>query len=746
MRAGELAADLAAPWPLALVIDHVLLKKPLPGFFAPVATIFGEAPVAKFAVAAVAVLLITATSGMFDYLGDRMMNSSGERITSSIRSDVFAHLQRLPMTYHDEQPVGELTSRVATDTGRIENGLVELFSTFIPGVLSLVGFAVVMLTIDWRLGLIALAAAPLVFATASRYTRLTRKAARQRRAAEGRMSGFIAESLQGMRTIHAFGSQDAHDRRFADGNADVLRTGLRSVELRARFTPLLEAVSSIGTASLLFVGGYGAMNNWWTIGVLMVVSSYLKDMLKPLRSLSKLALTFTQGAASAERIAAIFDEPRPSPGDGAGLPERIAGGLHLSNVRLDYGRGPVLNGLEFTVRPGERIALLGANGAGKSTVLSLIAGLYAPTEGDVLLDGTPLSEAPDWWRHRQVSMVLQDTFLFSGTIADNIRYGRPDATDEEVTDAAAAALVNEFTDRLEHGLFTKLSDGGVGLSGGQRQRVGIARALLLDAPVVLLDEPTTGLDVHAEELVVRALTRLAEGRTVLMTTHRPALIRLATRVVHLEKGRLRVEQPRMDPRQRPMPPRVQQPRFGPQPPMINPNEPTRRLPVIQDGFRGPGARVPRIGTFDRQMPPLNPANGTGGLPMPKGRPGTGQFAATNGQPSNGQPENGYPRNGLPPNGNGNGNNGNGSNGSNGNGVSNGHPNGNGHAADGQSGNGHRLNGQHAEEERANGEYSGNGHHASNGNGHRLDEVDEPSDGGSYPRRHAREDEESTQLR
>ena len=536
MRIGELVADLATPWPLALVIDHVLKDNRPRGAIGNLSQLFGPSPVGMLGVAALAVLLITAASGTFDYLGDRIMNSAGERITSRIRSDVFGHLQRLPMRYHDQQAVGELTSRVASDTGRIEDSLVDLFSTLIPGVLSLAGFAGVLLTVNWRLGLIALCAAPLVFVTAARYTKLTRASARRRRAAEGRMAGFVAESLQGIRTIHAFGRQDLHDRRFGSSNDAVLATGLRAVELRARFTPLLESVTALGTALLLFVGGYGVLHGWWSIGVLVVVTSYLRDMLKPMRALAKLSMTFTQGAASAERIAAIFGQSRPEADPGRRLPNRVIGAIELQGVGLDYGRGPVLAGLNLTIRPGERVALLGHNGAGKSTVLSLIAGLYGPTQGRVLLDGLSVDRLPERWLHQQVSVVLQDTFLFSGTLADNIRYGRPEATDAEVAQVAGEALVSEFADRLPGGLSTELADGGVGLSGGQRQRVGIARALLLDAPVVLLDEPTTGLDVHAEELVVRALTRLAEGRTVIMTTHRPALTRLATRTVHLSRG------------------------------------------------------------------------------------------------------------------------------------------------------------------------------------------------------------------
>jgi ABC-type multidrug transport system fused ATPase/permease subunit len=518
LRVGELIADLARPWPLALVIDGVI-KGNRPHGPQGLTTLFGESNLSQLTAAAAAVIVITLASGAFDYLGDRVMNGAGERITSEIRADVFAHLQRLPMSYHDRQAVGELTSRVSIDTDRIEAGLVELFSTLFPGLLSIAGFAAVLLTVDWRLGLIAMSCAPLVFFTAARYTRLIRHSARQRRAAEGNLAGFVAESLNGIRTIHAFGRHDLHDSRFATDNGRTLNTGLRAVELRARFTPMLEVVTALGAAVLLWVGGLGVLSHWWTVGLLVVVTSYLNDMVKPMRALSRLSITFSQAATSAERVAGILDQTSPPSTSSRPLPTRATGHVELRGVDLDYGRGPVLHGLDLTIHPAERVALLGPNGAGKSSVLALIASLYPPTAGQLFVDGLPLVDLPAQWLHHQITVVLQETFLFSGTVADNIRYARPDATLDEVTRAATAALVTEFTDPLPDGLNTRLADGGTGLSGGQRQRVGIARALLLDAPIVLLDEPTAGLDTEAE----RPLTRLVQGRTVVMTTHRPAL-------------------------------------------------------------------------------------------------------------------------------------------------------------------------------------------------------------------------------
>lgn len=544
MNGGQMAANLAAPWPLALVINDLLQDKGQgngqgkSGILHTIAGWFGGSSMAMLLVAASAVLVITAAAGMFSYLGDMYMNGSGQRITSRIRADVFAYTQRLPMAFHDRQTVGELTSRVVSDTSTVESTLRDVGTDLVPSVLTLAGTAAVMVAVDWRLGLIGLVVAPLMFLTANHFAGLTRQYARRKRAATGDLTGLVTESLMGIRTVHAFGNQRVQDQRLATQNDNVLSLSLRSVKVSAKFSPTLQLVAAVGTALVLFVGGYGALNGWWQVGVLVVVTSYLKTMLSPMKSLAKLAPSFTQGAASAQRIADILDQPTDHQGTDEPLPARVDGRIELRKVALDYGtgRGPVFTDVDLTVTPGERIALLGDNGAGKSTLLSVIGGLYRPTTGQVLLDGHSVPDVPEHWLHQQVAMVLQDTFLFSGTLVDNIRYGRPDATDAEVAAAAEAALVSEFADDLPDGLDTTVGTGGTGLSGGQRQRVGIARALLVDAPVVLLDEPTAGLDVHAEELVVQALGRLVEGRTIIATTHRPAVTALATRTVYLRQG------------------------------------------------------------------------------------------------------------------------------------------------------------------------------------------------------------------
>jgi ABC-type multidrug transport system fused ATPase/permease subunit len=540
LRIGELLADLAQPWPLAVVIDSVLGTKPLSGFLKIPLGPFTGARTSLLTAAAAASLILALASAAFDYLGDRVMNGAGERITAAIRTDLFAHLHRLPLTFHDGHSVGELASRVSADTDRIDDGLVDVFSTVVPGILSVGGLLAMMLAVDWQLGLIGLASAPLLAFTIGRYTRLTRQAARSRRARESTLMGTVAETLVGIRAVHALGRHDVHDRRFAAANGQTLAAGLRAVDVRARFTPIVEAGAAVGATTLLWAGAYGVLHHAWTLGILVIEVAYVGNLLKPIRSLSRLSLTLSNAAASAERVRAVLDQqPVQAPGDLPALAPRTpraTGAVELRNVDFGYRGQPVLRNVTLAIAPGERVALVGANGAGKSTLLALLARLYDPDHGTVLLDSQPIRQLPIGWLRDQIAVVLQDTFLFSGTLWDNIAYGNPSATRQEILAAADLAMVTDFAHHLPSGFHTLLGDNGTGLSGGQRQRVAIARALLRDAPVVLLDEPTSALDLEAEHVVINALRPLMQNRTVVMATHRPALLALAHRILRTHHG------------------------------------------------------------------------------------------------------------------------------------------------------------------------------------------------------------------
>jgi len=537
---GEVGADIAQPWPLAIVVDSVLGHRPLRGISQFVFGAFSGSSALLLTGATAAMVILAGTSGAFDYVGDRLLNGAGEQMTAGIRRDIFGRLQRLPLDFHAKSSLGELVSRVSVDTNNIEDALVDFFSTLLPAILSILGLMMALFFLNWRLGLVAFGVTPLLLLTINRYTRLTRRAARTRRSSEGRLSGQVAETLSGIETVHLMAAQDIHDRRFDGLNKQTLAAGLRSVELRARFTPVVEVGAALGAAALLWVGAWGVLNNRWTLGLVLVAMTYVRNMLKPMKSLSKLSVSFSKAAASADRVLAVLSEQVAEAPEGLIKPEgpRCRGEIEMRGVNFSYGNEPVLEQIDLHIRGGSAIALMGANGAGKSSLLALIARLYRPDDGKILLDGHDLGDLPLAWVRDQLAVVPQQTFLFSGSLWDNISYARPSATAEEITRAAEDALVTEFAERLPNGFQTQLADRGAGLSGGQRQRVAIARALLRDAPIVLLDEPTSGLDAEAEGVVVKALLPLMQGRTVVMSTHRPALLQLATSVIRLDRGKV----------------------------------------------------------------------------------------------------------------------------------------------------------------------------------------------------------------
>ncbi len=373
-----------------------------------------------------------AASGLFDHLGDRVMNSAGERITASIRSDLFAHLQRLPLSFHDRSSLGELTGRLTTDTDRIDDALVDVFSTLLPAILTVAGLLIVTMLVDWRLGLLALATVPVLLVVITRYARLARAAARARRASRGALTAEATEVLSGIRTVLALGGQEVHDRAFEAGNQATLAAGLRSVDVVARFTPLVEICTQAGTAALLWVGAWGVLHHSWSLGVLLVVMAYVRTVLMPLRSLSRLSLTLAQGAAAADRVTAVLAEPLSvlSPGmpgtvDPARRPRPgpAATSTCATSPSTTVG-GPVLEGACFAVPAGGLVAT-GGRQRRRQVVGALADRRPLPPGGG---RGAARRGAAAAVARRLAARAArgrpQDTFLFSGTLWENIRYGR----------------------------------------------------------------------------------------------------------------------------------------------------------------------------------------------------------------------------------------------------------------------------------------------------------------------------------
>ena len=530
------AADLAKPWPLALVVDELLDDRSAP---------FELAPADLWLLAAIAglVLVIAVAEAGAQYASDLWLQAAGERITHELRTAVYDHLQRLSLGFHQRQPKGDLLTRVTGDV----NAMGDLFSQQLGSIaqagLLAVGIVVVLVVIDPLLAAVSMATLPPLAAVSFVYRRRIRSQARVRRAQEGRIASVAGEALSAMAVVKAFGSERFESDRVRRGSEERMAAGVQVARLQARFDGLVGTVRALGTALVLVVGVLRAAAGDLSPGELIVFVSYTRKAHSPMRSIAREATKIAAAMARAERVAEILAadevvEERL----GAYRGGRAAGEVALEHVSFEYEPGrPALVDISLRIPPGGRVALGGPSGAGKSTLGALIARVHDPTAGRVLIDGRDARGCSLEWLRRQVGIVLQDTVLFSGTVRENIAYATW-ATPEEVEAAARAAAAHDFIVALPQGYDTVLGPQGVGLSGGQRQRIGIARTLLRDPPILLLDEPTTGLDAATEAQLIGSLELLMRDRTTLLASHSPRLTRLADRVIRLEDGR-RVDAP-----------------------------------------------------------------------------------------------------------------------------------------------------------------------------------------------------------
>jgi ATP-binding cassette, subfamily B, bacterial len=521
---------LAEPWPLRWIVDDVLAPAG-DGSRPP------HAPT-LLAVAVGALVLLVLTGAVVDYFASRLLAASGLHIANSLRVAVLDRLQRLSLRYHGRSRVGDLVARVTSDVAYTQDMFVEALATLLPSALLVVGMFVVMVLVDPVFTLLALLATPpLVLATHRSRVRL-RQASRAVRRADGVLASSATESLSSIQLIQAFTLEDDRAGRFRELSEVSLDAGLQAVRLEARFGPLVDVCGAVSTAVVLWFGAQRVLDGQLSLGVLLVFLTYVGSLYKPIKSLSKLAQTISKGAAAAERLGEVLDAPIDIVDRPGARSVVVRGAIELAGVSFSYGREPVLDRVALRVEPGETVALVGPSGAGKTTIAALIPRLLDVDDGAVLVDGVDVRDRELHHLRSQIAMVAQDTVLLEGTLRENIVCGRPGVSDRDVARAARLALVDEFAARLSDGLDTRLGERGADLSGGQRQRISIARAILRDAPIVILDEPTSALDAASEELLLAALDNLPHGRTRLVIAHRLSTIRDADRIVVLEHGRV----------------------------------------------------------------------------------------------------------------------------------------------------------------------------------------------------------------
>jgi ATP-binding cassette subfamily B protein len=468
---------------------------------------------------------------------------TGERMLADLRNLVFRHLQRLSLGFYERNRAGVIISRLTNDVEALDQLVTDGVTSLVQNTLTLGGTAVVLFLLDWRLALATLTVMPLMAGATAIFRRRSGRAYRQVRETLGAVTATLAEDIAGMRVLQSFTRERAAQENFRAVSDTYRASNMQTVVLNGVYFPFVDLLSSAATAVVLGYGGWLVFHGHETIGTLVAFMGYLSNFFDPVQQLSQLYNVFLSAVAALDKLTDLLDE-EPEVRDDLDAPElpEIHGHVRFEDVRFAYGRGPeVLHGLDLDVPQGTTVALVGHTGAGKSTIAKLLARFYDPTGGRITLDGIDLRTVQQRSLRRQLGIVPQEGFLFAGTVGENIAFGRPGASREEIAAAAAAVGADHFIGELEHGYDTQLGERGSRLSLGQRQLVAFARALLADPRILILDEATSSVDIGTERRIEQALRTLLEGRTAFIVAHRLSTIRDADLIVVLENGRI-VEQ------------------------------------------------------------------------------------------------------------------------------------------------------------------------------------------------------------
>jgi ATP-binding cassette subfamily B protein len=532
---------LLAPWPLKLVIDNVLGGRPLPGALDRLgAAVAGNSSAGLLVMVVVGGLLLQVVTQILSVINTQVQVDTGQRMVYALRAKLLAHLQALALRHHIVTRTADSVYRLEADAYCVHDLVMRgLFSLFIS-VLTLAAMFVVLLRLDWSLALLSLAVIPLLYACLRYYSKRMVDRAQRVKELESKLIDRLYEILSGIKVVKSFAREPHELERFADSGRETMTARLRYTWQESVFTLAVGTITLSGTALVLAVGGLHVLSGELTVGGLLVVIAYLANVYGPLSSIAHTTGALQNAVASSRRVREIFalvPEVLDQPDAVDASP--ISGEIRFEHVSFAYdAHRTILDDVSFTARPGEMVALVGLTGAGKSTLASLVPRFYEPTRGHVLIDGVDVGKYQLRTLRQRIAIVLQDAMLFGGTIADNLRYGRLDATAAEVEAAARAAHAHEFITRLPHGYDTTIAEAGGSLSGGERQRLSIARALLKNASILILDEPTSSLDAISEAMVFDALRKLRQGRTTLVIAHRLSTIRDADRILVLHQGRI----------------------------------------------------------------------------------------------------------------------------------------------------------------------------------------------------------------
>jgi ATP-binding cassette, subfamily B, bacterial len=532
---------LLAPLPLKLAVDSVLGSQPIPG---PLQALFPAAARASASAllvsAAVLLVLITLGRQLQTLAASVLYTYTSEQLLQHFRAQLFRHVQRLSLSYHDSRGTTDSTYRIQYDAHSIQlialNGVIPMITALVM----LTGMIIVIVRLDWQLALVALAVSPVLFALSYMFGQPLRRRWKELKRLDSSAMSVVQEVLGAVRVVKAFGREEHEQNRFLLHSSKRVAGQVRVAFFQGSFDLFVGLVIAAGTAVVLFVGVSHVRSGALTLGELLVVMAYVAQLYAPLSTLSKLVTDLQSGLASAERAFALLDElPEVVERPGARSLVRSSGAIAFRNLGFSYpDASPILTDISFEISSGTRVGISGATGAGKTTLVSLLTRFYDPTAGAILLDGVDLRDYKLSDVRNQFALVLQDPVLFSASIAENIAYARPGATDKEIIEAAMLAEVHECIVHLPEGYQTPVGERGMRLSGGERQRIALARAFLKNAPILILDEPTSSIDVDTEAAILDALQRLMQGRTTLMIAHRLSTLDICDARIEIVNGRI----------------------------------------------------------------------------------------------------------------------------------------------------------------------------------------------------------------
>ncbi len=530
------AVALAEPWPLAILVDSVLGERKPPGVSK---WLFGDSP-GKYEVLALVVLaglLITLLTHGITVLADWVSAKLEQRMVLDLRSDLFAHCERLSLTFHDGRMTGQLMNQINMQAAAM-GAIIVAFPPILQGILTLIGMFVVTALISWQIALVALVAVPFIWYSLGMYgKRIVPRLQRVQRL-EWQSLSIVHEAMAMLRVIVAFGREDHEHRRFRTQGEEAVEERVKLTVRQTLFSLAVTAATAVGTAAVIGYGAWFAIRGKITVGELLVLIAYVAAIYQPLEQISttigELNDQFVQFNSSVDLL---DEEPEVKEAPDAIDIGRSSGRVTFENVSFAYtGREDTLKDIAFTAEPAQRVAIVGPTGAGKTTLINLLIRYYDPHGGRICIDGTDIRRLKLNSLREQFSVVLQEPLLFSGTISDNIRYGKLDASLDEVIAAAKAANCHDFIERQPQGYDTELGERGAQLSGGERQRIAVARAFIKDAPILILDEPTSSIDSKTEEVILDALEDLMEGRTSFMIAHRLSTVRDADMILVVRDG------------------------------------------------------------------------------------------------------------------------------------------------------------------------------------------------------------------